>query len=144
MSIKHRIEQFVSREGRRPRILISNMGKANHDRDTKLLAALFAEAGFDVDLSPLHQTPGGTARMASENDVHAICFLSTENRHGVMAADLIKALKTEDFENVKILMGGSIPRSGYKSLNAAGVDLILDSVPIDRAEIKQVLDLFET
>ncbi|MBE9543239.1 MAG: methylmalonyl-CoA mutase, partial [Proteobacteria bacterium] len=74
MLIKQRIEQFVKREGRRPRVLVSNMGKRSHDRDTRLLATLFAGSGFDVDISPLRQTPRGTARMAIENDVHIVCF----------------------------------------------------------------------
>ena len=143
MLIKHRIEQFVSREGRRPRILVSNMGKENHDHDTKLLAAFYAESGFDVDISPLHQTPRGTARMANENDVHVICFLSTEKRHNIMITDLTGELKAEHAENVKIVMGGTIPRSDYKFLYGAGVDLILNSVPADKAEINQLLDLFE-
>ena len=143
MLIKHRIEQFVSREGRRPRILVSNMGRENHDHDTKLLAAFYAESGFDVDISPLHQTPRGTARMANENDVHVICFLSTEKRHNIMITDLTRELKAERAENVKIVMGGTIPRSDYKFLYGAGVDLILNSVPADKAEINQLLDLFE-
>ena len=143
MPIKQRIEQFVKREGRRPRILVSNMGKENHDHDTKLLAAFFAESGFDVDISPLHQTPRGTARMANENDVHVICYLSTGKRNKIMIIDLAKELKAEGAENVKIVMGGAIPQSDYKFLYGAGVDLILKSVPADRAEINKLLDLFE-
>ncbi len=143
MLIKQRIEQFVKREGRRPRVLVSNMGKNNHDHDTKLLATFFAESGFDVDISPLHQTPRGTARMAIENDVHVICFLSTENKHKSLGADLVKVLKEGQAENVRIVMGGAIPRSDYKFLYGAGVDLILNSVPADRAAINQLLDLFE-
>jgi len=141
--IKQRIEQFVKREGRRPRILVSNMGKKSHDHDIRLLATVFAESGFDVDISPLHQTPRGTARMAIENDVHAICFLSTENRHKNLGTDLAKVLEAEQAENVRIVMGGAIPRSDYKFLYGAGVDLILNSVPADRDAINQLLDLFE-
>ena len=141
--IKQRIEQFVKREGRRPRILVSNMGKKSHDHDIKLLATFFAESGFDVDISPLHQTPRGTARMAIENDVHAICFLSTENRHKNLGTDLAKVLEAEQAENVRIVMGGAIPRSDYKFLYGAGVDLILRSLPADRDAINQLLDLFE-
>ena len=141
--IKQRIEQFVKEQGRRPRILVSNMGKKSHDHDTKLLASFFAEAGFDVDISPLHQTPRGTARMAIENDVHVICFLSTENRHKSLINDLINVLKAEQAENVRIVMGGAIPRSDYKFLYGAGVDLILSSVPTDRFTINRLLDLLE-
>ncbi len=142
MLIKQRIEQFVKREGRRPRVLVSNMGKRSHDRDTRLLATLFAGSGFDVDISPLHQTPRGTARMAIENDVHVICFLSTENRHKSLITGLAKKLKAENAENIKIVIGGAIPQSDYDFLYGAGVDQILNSARIDMEAIKQLLDLF--
>jgi methylmalonyl-CoA mutase len=119
------------------------MGNNGLDHDTKLLAAFFAETGFDVDISPLLQTPRGTARMAIENDVHAICFLSTQNRHKNLVSKLVKVLKAEHAENIRIVMGGTIPRSDYKFLNGAGVDLILSSLPVDTAAINQLLDLFE-
>ena len=143
MLIQQRIEQFVKREGRRPRILVSNMGQKNHDHDTKQLAAIFAEAGFDVDISPLHQTPRHTVRMAIENDVHLICFLSTENQHKSLITDMAKELKAVHTENVRIIMGGDIPRSDYKFLYGAGADLILSSLPADRTAINQLLDLFD-
>ena len=143
MLIKQRIEEFVKREGRRPRILVSNMGNKNHDHDTKLLATLFAESGFDVDISPLHQTPRGTARMAIENDALVICFLSTENRHNSLVTDLVEVLKAEQSDNIRIVMGGAISRSDYKFLYGAGVDLILSSVSADRDVINRLLDLLE-
>ena len=143
MSIQQRIEQFVKREGRRPRILVSNLGQDRHDHDTKLLATFFAEAGFDVDLSPLKQTPRRTARMALENDDHIICFLSRDNKHNNLITRLVKELKTLKAETVRIVMGGTIPRSDYRSLYDAGASLILNSLPADRAEINHILDLFE-
>ena len=142
MLIDQKIEQFVKREGRRPRILVSSIGKKRHDQNTKLLATLFAETGFDVDISPLHQTPRGTARMAVENDDHIICFLSTENKHKSLITAMAKELKAEHAENVMIVMGGAIPRSDYKFLYGAGVDLILSSLPADKGEINQLVDLF--
>ena len=142
MLIKQRIEQFVKRAGRRPRILVSNMGKESHVHDIRLLASLFAESGFDVDISPQHQTPRGTARMAIENDVHLICFLSTESRHKSLIIDLTRELKAENADNIRIIMGGVISRADYNFLFEAGVDLILGSVVVDRTEIKRILDLF--
>ena len=143
MLIKQRIEHFIKREGRRPRILVSTVGRKSHDQDTRLLASLFAETGFDVDISPLHQTPRGTARMAIENDVHIICFLSTETDHIKLVSQLVKVLKTENAENIRIVIGGAIPRSDYDSLSDAGVDQILKSVQIDTAALNRILDLFE-
>ena len=141
--INQRIEQFVKREGRRPRILVSNMDKKKHDHDTKLVAAFFAESGFDVDISPPRQTPRGTARMAIENDVHVICFLSTENRHKHLVSDLAEALDAEKAENVKIVVGGAISRFDKEFLDDAGVDLILESLPVNKTTVNQLLNLFE-
>lgn len=143
MLIDRKIEHFVKRAGRRPRILVSSIGKKQHDQDTRLLATIFAGRGFDVDISPLHQTPRGTARMAIENDVHIICFLSTENKHKQLVMELAEELQAEQAENVRIVVGGAIPRSDYKFLYAAGVDLILSSVQANEGEINQLLDLLE-
>lgn len=143
MLIDQKIEKFVKREGRRPRILVSSMGKKRHNQDTRRLATIFAETGFDVDISPLHQTARGTARMAIENDVHIICFLSIENNHKELVMELARALKAEQAENIRILVGGAIPRSDYDFIYSAGVDQILNSVRIDREAVNRLLDLFE-
>ena len=142
MLIEQKIEKFLKRAGRRPRILVSSMGKKRHDQNTRLLATIFAESGFDVDISPLHQTPRRTARMAIENDVHIICFLSTVNNHKKIVTELATVLKAENAEDIRIVIGGAIPRSDYTFLYGAGVDLILSSVPANRAAINQLLDLF--
>jgi len=143
MLIDRKIEQFIKRTGRRPRILVSSMGKKRLDQNTRLLATIFAETGFDVDISPLHQTPRSTARMAIENDVHMICFLSTENNHKKLATELAKVLEAENAENIRIVIGGAIPRSDYDFLYGAGVNHILNSALIDTEAVNRLLDLFE-
>ncbi len=139
----NRINQFVKREGRRPRILVSSMEKESHDHETKRLASFFAENGFDVDISPPHQTPQQAARMAVENDVHMICFLSPANKYINQVTDLSNALITEGADSIRIVIGGAIPHSDYDLLYGAGVSLILNPAPIDTALINRLLDLFE-
>lgn len=141
--IKHRIERFVKKVGRRPRILVGSMGSKNHDRDIKQLAAGFAEAGFDVDISLLQLTPGHTARMAVENDVHLICLLNTTEEHERLIAKLVKELNARQAKNVGIVMGGAILQSERHALSDAGVGLILSSLPAGRAEIHQIIDLID-
>ena len=48
-----------SEEGRRPRMLVVKLGQDGHDRGMKVIATAFADLGFDVDVGPLFQTPGG-------------------------------------------------------------------------------------
>ena len=141
--ITQKLKQFVGRKGRRPRILISTLCKKKHDQQTKRLAAFLAETGFDVDIGPLRQTPQGTARMAIENDVHIICFLSHRNMHKRLVTDLAKVLKEEQAENIRIVIGGAIPQSDYDFLKDAGVGLILNSETVDDVSINRLLDLCE-
>jgi len=46
-------KEFVSNEGRRPRILVAKVGQDGHDRGGKVIATGFADMGFDVDIGPL-------------------------------------------------------------------------------------------
>ena len=48
------------RAGRRPRLLVAKLGQDGHDRGAKVIATAFADLGFDVDVGPLFQTPGGS------------------------------------------------------------------------------------
>ena len=67
--IRERIETFVAKAGRRPRILVAKMGQDGHDRGQKVIATAFADLGFDVDIGPLFSTPTVTARQAVENEL---------------------------------------------------------------------------
>lgn len=50
-----RVQKFMEREGRRPRLLVAKMGQDGHDRGAKVIATGFADIGFDVDIGPLFQ-----------------------------------------------------------------------------------------
>ena len=80
-SLRKRSEQFLEHEGRRPRILLTKMGQDGHDRGVKVVATAFADMGFDVDISPMFQTPGEAAKMAVENDVHLVGVSSLAAGH---------------------------------------------------------------
>lgn len=53
-----RVNKFLEREGRRPRLLVAKMGQDGHDRGAKVIATGFADLGFDVDIGPLFQVFG--------------------------------------------------------------------------------------
>ncbi|MDO7653251.1 MAG: methylmalonyl-CoA mutase family protein, partial [Porticoccus sp.] len=71
-AIQKSVEDFAREAGRRPRMLVAKMGQDGHDRGAKVIATAFADIGFDVDISPMFQTPEEAARMAVENDVHVV------------------------------------------------------------------------
>ena len=92
-SLRKRTATFADSEGRRPRILLAKMGQDGHDRGVKVVATAFADFGFDVDISPMFQTPEEVAKMAVENDVHVVGVSTLAAGHKTLVPGLIAALK---------------------------------------------------
>ncbi len=120
-SLRKRTEEFMEREGRRPRILVTKMGQDGHDRGIKVVATAFADLGFDVDISPMFQTPEEAARMAIENDVHVVGASSLAAGHKTLVPELIDALKAQGVEDILVVVGGVIPPGDYQFLYDTGV-----------------------
>jgi methylmalonyl-CoA mutase len=120
-SINKHIEGFISKQGRRPRMLVVKMGQDGHDRGAKLIATAFSDLGFDVDVGPLFQTPEEAAMQAIENDVHIIGVSTLAAGHKTLVPLLIDALKKNDANDIKVICGGVIPPQDYKFLFDLGV-----------------------
>ena len=119
-AIRKRCQDLSDREGRRPRILMTKMGQDGHDRGVKVVATAYADLGFDVDISPMFQTPAEAAKMALENDVHVVGVSSLANGHKTLVPQLIEALKSGGGEDIRVVVGGVIPPADYEFLFAAG------------------------
>jgi methylmalonyl-CoA mutase len=139
--LSEKVLAFEKATGRRPRILIAKIGQDGHDRGSKVVATGFADFGFDVDLSPLFQTPEEVAKQAVENDVHVIGVSSLAAGHLSLVPSLLAELKRLNASEVKVIVGGIIPPSDYEPLLKAGASLVLGpGTPIPDAAEK-VLDL---
>ncbi|QFF99341.1 methylmalonyl-CoA mutase [Psychrobacillus glaciei] len=123
-AVKQMSEDFLENEGRRPRILIAKMGQDGHDRGAKVIATAFADLGFDVDISPLFQTPAETAQQAVENDVHVVGVSSLAAGHMTLVPALREELAKLGREDILIVVGGVIPAQDYVFLRENGASAI--------------------
>ncbi len=123
-AVKQMAEDFRDNEGRRPRILIAKMGQDGHDRGAKVIATAFADLGFDVDISPLFQTPAETAQQAVENDVHVVGVSSLAAGHMTLVPALREELEKLGREDILIVVGGVIPAQDYAFLRENGASAI--------------------
>ena len=114
-------DEFAKQEGRRPRIMVAKMGQDGHDRGAKVIATSFADLGFDVDITPLFQTPEEVAKQAVENDVHVVGASSLAAGHKTLVPQLIEELKKQGREDIMVIAGGVIPAQDYQYLYDAGV-----------------------
>jgi len=124
MKAKELADQFAELEGRRPRILIAKMGQDGHDRGAKVIATSFADIGFDVDIGPLFQTPAEVALQAAENDVHLVGVSSLAAGHKTLVPKLIKELTILKRTDIKVIVGGVIPKNDHQFLYENGVTAI--------------------
>ncbi|MBF0455198.1 MAG: methylmalonyl-CoA mutase [Magnetococcales bacterium] len=120
-NLKNEVESFAVQQGRRPRIMVVKMGQDGHDRGAKVIATAFADAGFDVDLAPLFQTPAEVAAQAIENDVHVVGVSTLAGAHNTLIPQLIEDLKQQGADDILVVAGGVIPEQDYEELKEAGV-----------------------
>jgi methylmalonyl-CoA mutase len=120
-AVQQLTQAFLQRHGRRPRILVAKVGQDGHDRGAKVVATAFADMGFDVDIGPLFQTPGEVAKQAIENDVHVVGISSLAGAHRTLVPELIAALAQQGRPDIKVVVGGVIPRDDYRALYEHGV-----------------------
>ena len=123
-SLKKRTASFLEKQGRRPRLLVTKMGQDGHDRGFKVVASAYADLGFDVDISPMFQTPEEAAKMAIENDVHVVGASSLAAGHKALIPSLIEELKKVGGEDILVVAGGVIPPGDYDYLFDAGVKAV--------------------
>ena len=141
-SINKHIDSFIEKRGRRPRMLVVKMGQDGHDRGAKLIATAFADLGFDIDVGPLFQTPNEAAIQAIENDVHLIGVSTLAAGHKTLVPLLMKALKSNDASNIKVICGGVIPPQDYEELYQIGVSKVFGpgtNIPEAAIEILEII-----
>ena len=119
--LMRRSADFARETGRRPRMLVVKLGQDGHDRGAKIIAAAFADIGFDVDIGPLFQTPDEAARQALENDVHIIGVSTQAGGHRTLVPGLLEAMRREKCGDIRVVCGGVIPPRDAEELRRAGV-----------------------
>ncbi len=143
-TLRKRTEGFEEKTGRRPRILLTKMGQDGHDRGIKVVATALADMGFDVDISPMFQTPEEAAKMAVENDVHMVGASSLAAGHKVLVPELVDHLRKLGAGDVMVFAGGVIPPKDYAFLKERGVSGIFGpGTPIPESANK-MLNILES
>ncbi len=138
--VRKMADEFETREGRRPRIMVAKMGQDGHDRGAKVISTSFADLGFDVDVGPLFQTPGEVATQAVENDVHIVGMSSLAGGHKTLLPALVTELKKHGREDIVVIVGGVVPAQDYEFLRSEGASLIFGPGTVIPVAAQKVLE----
>ena len=103
------------------RVLIAKPGLDGHDRGAKVLARALRDAGMEVVYLGLHNTPGEIARAAVDEDVDVIGLSFLSGAHVGLTRKVIAELREAGAGTIPVVVGGTIPRGDFPSLEEAGV-----------------------
>ncbi len=142
VAVQDKVQQFVDRHGRKPRIFICKLGQDGHDRGQEVVGAALSDLGFDVVLGPLFQTPEEAAREASEQQVDVVGVSSLAAGHLTLVPALKKALAAIKLGKMPVVIGGVIPPQDYDELYHDGVLAIFgpgSNIPVAALKIMEIL-----
>ncbi|CRK85119.1 cobalamin B12-binding domain-containing protein [Neobacillus massiliamazoniensis] len=105
------------------KILVTKIGLDGHDRGARVIASALREAGMEVIYTSPWQTIEDVVSIAIQEDVDIIAISSLAYDH-LIIPKLMEALKVEELDDKKVIVGGIIPKEDEEILIQAGVSKI--------------------
>jgi len=106
---------------KRIRVLIAKPDLDGHDRGAKIVALALRDAGMEVTYTGLHQSIDQIVSAAIQESVDIIGLSIMTGAHLPISRKLISRLKEEKVEDIKVVVGGVIPKKDVGALKAIGV-----------------------
>jgi methylmalonyl-CoA mutase C-terminal domain/subunit len=103
------------------RVLIAKPGLDGHDRGAKLISRALRDAGFEVVYLGLRQRPEAIAAVAAQEDVDVVGLSILSGAHLGLTRKTADALRAVGASDIKLVVGGTIPKRDIPALEAYGV-----------------------
>jgi len=103
------------------RILVAKPGLDGHDAGAKIIVLALRDAGAEVIYTGLRKTPEYIARVAIDEDVDAIGLSLLSGAHMELVAETIEWLRKLDGDQIRMFVGGTIPKEDRQALLGMGV-----------------------
>lgn len=106
---------------KRIRILVAKPGLDGHDRGAKIISLALRDAGMEVIYSGLHQSIDEIFSTAVQESVDIIGLSIMTGAHMSISKKLVDRLKSEGIADMRVVVGGVIPKDDITKLKAMGV-----------------------
>ncbi|MBM9462930.1 protein meaA [Aeromicrobium sp. YIM 150415] len=107
--------------GRRLRFLVGKPGLDGHSNGAEQVAVRARDAGFEVIYQGIRLTPDQIVSAAVAEDVDVVGLSILSGSHMELVPDVQRGLSDAGLDNVPIIVGGIIPDSDGRKLEAAGI-----------------------
>lgn len=110
---------------RGPRVLLAKGGLDGHTRPIRILAREFRDAGFEVVLTDMYQSPEEVCAQAIQEDPDIIAISIHTRGHIRFFSELFRLLKENGvYDDFVKAVGGVITEQDFPTLKEMGVDFI--------------------
>ncbi len=106
------------------RVLIAKPDLDGHDRGAKVVALALRDAGMEVIYSGLHQSLDQILSTAMQESVDVVGLSIMTGGHLPICKKLIDRLKSEEMEEVHVVVGGVIPKRDIPKLTEMGIKAV--------------------
>ena len=103
------------------RVVLAKPGLDGHDRGVKVVARALRDAGFEVIYTGRHQTPEQISHVVVQEDARTLGLSILSGAHLTLVADVFEYLRLVGAEDVRVIVGGTIPADDVDELRAMGV-----------------------
>jgi methylmalonyl-CoA mutase C-terminal domain/subunit len=106
------------------KVLVAKPGLDGHDRGAKVVVHALRDAGVEVVYSGLKRTPEEIVAEAVQEDVDVVGLSILSGAHLLLARRVIDGLRTQGADDIRVVVGGTIPPRDVPALLAMGVDRV--------------------
>ncbi len=106
------------------RVLIAKPDLDGHDRGAKVVALALRDAGMEVIYTGLHQSIEQILSTATQESVDIIGLSIMTGGHVPICKKLFNQMTSEDKEELKVVVGGVIPKQDISKLEELGVKAV--------------------
>ncbi len=129
---------------RKIRVLVAKPGLDGHDRGAKVVARALRDAGMEVIYTGLRQTPEMIAEAALQEDVDVVGLSILSGAHMALIPPILKLLKANGQEHIKIFVGGIVPDEDVPRLKEMGVTGVYGPGASTEAIVNEIRASFQT
>jgi methylmalonyl-CoA mutase C-terminal domain/subunit len=127
---------------RKIRILVAKPDLDGHDRGAKVVALALRDAGMEVAYSGLHQSIDQIVSTAIQESVDIIGLSIMTGAHLPICQKLIKRMQAEKMEDVRIIVGGVVPKDDIPKLKEMGVQGVFPGGTLFDKIVQSIQSLF--
>jgi (2R)-ethylmalonyl-CoA mutase len=119
--VRAKVRSLGDRLGRNVKVLIGKPGLDGHSNGAEQIALRARDAGFEVVYQGIRVTAAQLAQSAVEEGVHLVGLSVLSGSHNELVPEVLDALKANGLAKIPVVVGGIIPETDARALEARGV-----------------------